>query len=119
MQMHNSAALLPELLESGIRLLVYAGELDFVRGSVTACLDRALTVPLTDQMCNYLGNEDWMLVLDTPFTAEFANASYPYESSFTKKAAGTVRSGGDGAYSYVSLLNAGHMVRRHLSFDTG
>ena len=30
--MHNSAALLPELLDDGIRVLIYAGEGSFVPG---------------------------------------------------------------------------------------
>ncbi|MBW0479329.1 hypothetical protein O181_019044 [Austropuccinia psidii MF-1] len=103
--MHNSASLLPQLLNNGIRLLIYAGEDDF--------------------MCNYLGNERWMLALESPFQQEFENNQNKYFSRFqlsrpnsTAQAssksthAGMVRSAGPGAgnFTFVSLFESGHMV---------
>ncbi|KAH9821652.1 putative carboxypeptidase C [Melampsora americana] len=106
--MHNSAQLLPELLDNGIRLLIYAGEDDF--------------------MCNYLGNERWMLELDTQFTQEFSIKRHKYFSDVAKEKqstlgldqaprseaghVGTIRSAGQGAgnYTFVSFFESGHMV---------
>lgn len=66
-----------------------------------------------------------MLNLDTSFTKAFANSSHDYFSATTSssssakdkkkhKAVGKVRSAGPGAgnYTFVSLYEAGHMVRR-------
>jgi len=102
--MHNAAALIPELIENGIRLLIYAGEDDF--------------------MCNYLGNERWMLGLNTVFSGEFNQTSHKYMSHFpssnktqtdsskTEHHVGTLRYAGPGAgnITFVSLFDAGHMV---------
>ncbi|KAI8444225.1 carboxypeptidase C [Phakopsora pachyrhizi] len=100
--MHNAAALIPDLLANGIRLLIYAGEDDF--------------------MCNYLGNERWMMALDTPFQEEFQNQTHKYlskhssgnrtEVSGTHNHVGMLRTAGPGAgnFSYVSLYESGHMV---------
>ncbi|KNF03737.1 hypothetical protein PSTG_03259 [Puccinia striiformis f. sp. tritici PST-78] len=104
--MHNSAALIPEILSNGVRLLIYAGEDDF--------------------MCNYLGNERWMLAMKTEFSEEFQHKSHKYLSRYTIDSAsnstlvkegskghvGMVRSAGPGAgnFTYVSLYESGHMV---------
>ena len=51
--MHNSASLLPELIEDGIRLLVYAGNAG--EFSCFIFLIESWTVILTsDMMCNYI-----------------------------------------------------------------
>ena len=47
----NRAKLLPELVENGIRVLIYAGD--------------------ADMACNYLGNERWVEELETKFQPEF------------------------------------------------
>ncbi|KAH7882369.1 Alpha/Beta hydrolase protein [Phlebopus sp. FC_14] len=94
--MHNTPALLPEMINDGVRLLVYAGD--------------------ADMMCNYIGNERWLEVLDTKFLDEFTSA--PTEQWVTMqsgKVAGTVRSaggGGSGAgnVTFVAVYEAGHMV---------
>jgi len=103
--MHNSAALIPDILNNGVRLLIYAGEDDF--------------------MCNYLGNERWMMALKTEFSEEFQHKSHKYLSRYTlggdnstvveadsKGHVGMVRSAGPGAgnFTYVSLYESGHMV---------
>ena len=49
--MHNSAILLPELIEDGVKLLVYAGNAgEFSRRKV----DLDLLTPWLDMMCNYM-----------------------------------------------------------------
>lgn len=89
--MHNSAALLPELIDDGIRVGVYAG--------------------VADYMCSWLGNERWVATLQHSLSAE-------YEKAPTKKwkseghVAGTVRSAGEGfgSVAFITIDEAGHMV---------
>ncbi|CAE7076121.1 unnamed protein product [Rhizoctonia solani] len=97
--MHNAAALLPELIEDGVRLLIYAGNADF--------------------MCNAIGNLQWLEKLETSFQDEFQSAKQvPFIplSSKSNKPAGFVKSaGGKGQFTagnvtYVQIYDAGHMV---------
>jgi len=97
--MHNAAALLPELVENGVRLLIYAGNADF--------------------MCNALGNLAWLENMESSFQADFqASKKAPYIplSSKTNKPAGFVKTaGGKGQFTagnvtYVQIYDAGHMV---------
>ncbi|TFL01046.1 carboxypeptidase C [Pterulicium gracile] len=106
---HNSALLLPELIEAGVRMMIYAGNADF--------------------MCNYIGNERWVEELSTSFKSEFASApSLPFITTGHKvinedrsvgsaggKVAGSVRSAGGkginaGNVTFVTIFEAGHMV---------
>ncbi|CAL1694743.1 unnamed protein product [Somion occarium] len=69
--MHNSAALLPELINNGVRLLVYAGNADAV--------------------CNYMGVELWMSRLEHNFHKEFASTpSVPWRTRESNYVAGYV-----------------------------
>ncbi|KAF6764643.1 carboxypeptidase C [Ephemerocybe angulata] len=92
----NSAVLLPELINDGVRLLVYAGN--------------------ADMMCNYIGNERWVDALETKFTEEFKKTkAIPWIPLTTGKVAGTVRSAGTGLFTagnvtFVEVYEAGHMV---------
>ncbi|GLB35555.1 putative peptidase S10 family protein [Lyophyllum shimeji] len=94
--MHNSAILLPELVNDGVRLLVYAGN--------------------ADMMCNYMGNERWVEQLDTKFHEEFsATESTPWIHADSGRVAGEVRSAGGGGFTagnvtFVNVYEAGHMV---------
>ncbi|KIJ61414.1 hypothetical protein HYDPIDRAFT_115872 [Hydnomerulius pinastri MD-312] len=94
--MHNTPLLLPEMINDGVRLLVYAGN--------------------ADMMCNYIGNERWLEVLETKFLDEFTSApTEQWVTMHSGKAAGTVRSaggGGSGAgnVTFVTVHEAGHMV---------
>ncbi|CAO1617597.1 unnamed protein product [Parajaminaea phylloscopi] len=89
--MHNSAALLPPLIDDGIRVGIYAGVADF--------------------MCSWLGNERWVAALQHSLSSEYKDAP-------TKKwkseghVAGTVRSAGKGFgnVAFVTIDEAGHMV---------
>jgi len=94
--MHNSAALLPELINDGVRLLVYAGNADI--------------------MCNYIGNEKWVEKLETKFHKEFKAApSIQWVTARDGRVAGEVRSAGGGGFgsgnvTFVNVHEAGHMV---------
>lgn len=88
----NSAALLPPLLEDGIRVLIYAGNYD--------------------AMCSYLGNKEWYLALDNVFHKEVKKAK---ETDFMvngKKHGKLITAGhGAGNYTFLEVFDAGHMVR--------
>lgn len=94
--MHNSAAVLPELLAAGVRVLIYAGNADF--------------------MCNYIGNEQWMIALESPFQSEFVAAPLQDWRTLSGVVAGKVRTAGGGEkfgagnFTYVVVHDAGHMV---------
>ncbi|TRM61781.1 Alpha/Beta hydrolase protein [Schizophyllum amplum] len=96
---HNSAALLPDIVNDGVRLLVYAGN--------------------ADMMCNYMGNERWVEALESDFYDEFQSAkSIPWIDSATGRLAGEVRSAGGNGFTagnvtFVNVHEAGfgrHMV---------
>ncbi|KAF7330010.1 Carboxypeptidase [Mycena kentingensis (nom. inval.)] len=92
----SAARLLTELVEDGVRVLVYAGT--------------------ADMMANYMGNERWTadLAAKTRFRDEFT-ASEPTDwvlsTSSTGPVAGRVRSAGPGAgnIAFVAVYEAGHM----------
>ncbi|KIM52481.1 hypothetical protein SCLCIDRAFT_68475, partial [Scleroderma citrinum Foug A] len=83
----DTPALLPELVNNGIRLLIYAG-----------------------------GNERWLEVLPTKFLDKFLDTQTDvWITTQSKKPAGTVRTaGGDGTragnITFVTIHEAGHMV---------
>jgi len=94
--MHNSASLLPELIDHGVRLLVYAGN--------------------ADMMCNYIGNEAWVENLANKFHKEFKAApSIQWVTARSGRVAGEVRTAGGSGYgagnlTFVNVYQAGHMV---------
>jgi len=91
--MHNSAALLPPLIEDGIRVLIYAGDQDF--------------------MCEWIGNKEWTLALNSTVQAEFvANGDHEWRTLEDNTLAGEVRQAGEGAgdFTFVRVYQAGHMV---------
>ncbi|KDE04494.1 hypothetical protein MVLG_05060 [Microbotryum lychnidis-dioicae p1A1 Lamole] len=85
---HNTAALIPEMLEAGVRLLVYAGDRDF--------------------MCNYIGNLDWTLALPWSGQAEYNQAKLHNFTMPDGRAAGLTKS--YGGMTYMQVYGAGHMV---------
>ncbi|KAJ3526965.1 hypothetical protein NMY22_g9960 [Coprinellus aureogranulatus] len=94
---HNSAALLPELVNDGVRLLVYAGN--------------------ADMMCNYIGNSRWVEALETKFSSEYRQSkALPWISLESGRVAGSVRSAGNSAsfgagnVTFVEVFEAGHMT---------
>lgn len=91
----NAAKLLPELINDGVRLLVYAGK--------------------ADMMANYMGNERWVVNLDTKFKSQFSAAEgVPWSPAGSNEVAGEVRSAsglaGAGGITFVTVFEAGHMV---------
>ncbi|KAI0800534.1 alpha/beta-hydrolase [Fomes fomentarius] len=92
--MHNSAALLPPLVNAGMRLLVFAGD--------------------TDGICNHIGVERWMIQLEHKHHVAFSNAPLlPFITELTGDVGGKVRSaGGPGAgnVTYVQIFDGGHMA---------
>lgn len=95
--MRNSAALLPELLADGVRVLVYAGEADF--------------------MCNAMGNREWVLSFDNIFHDEIIQAvpksirAVPLGGEVPRRM-GYVQKAGPGAgnLAFAWINEAGHMV---------
>merc|ERR1712048_29299 len=78
---------LVDLLGSGIRVLIYAGDCDFI--------------------CNWLGNKHWTLKLDWPHSAEFnAAEDKPYMAG--GKEVGRLRTAS--GFSFMQVYQAGHMV---------
>ncbi|THH01381.1 hypothetical protein EW026_g1309 [Hermanssonia centrifuga] len=94
--MRHSAALLPELINDGIRLLVYAG--------------------MADIACDYMGNEAWVDKLEHIFHEEFHHfKARPWFTIDSNTHAGDVRSAGGGIeragnVTFVNVFEAGHMV---------
>ncbi|EJD54383.1 peptidase S10, serine carboxypeptidase [Auricularia subglabra TFB-10046 SS5] len=95
--MMNTAELLPELLNAGLRVLVYAGNADF--------------------MCNFIGNERWMERLEGHALADdFARAvKKPWSPLSSGKVAGKVRASGGahgsaGNFTFLEIHEAGHMA---------
>lgn len=87
--MKNAHTLIPDLLESGIRVMIYAGDVDYI--------------------CNWLGNKHWTLKLEWPHKDDFGAAEdkdYFLEDGKTKLGRVRTHSG----FSFVQVYQAGHMV---------
>ena len=83
----NYQQLLPELLGAGVRILIYAGDQDYI--------------------CNWLGNQAWTLALPWPGQGAFRAAAVADWPAGAKKA-GELRA--SGLLSFLRVLDAGHMV---------
>jgi cathepsin A (carboxypeptidase C) len=78
---------IPPMLEAGIRVMIYAGDVDYI--------------------CNWMGNKAWVMALNWPGKAAF-NAAPDVEFSVAGRAAGEERTYGN--FSFVRIYDAGHMV---------
>lgn len=85
--MKNFQQLLVPLLESSIRVLVYAGDADYI--------------------VNWIGCKAWTLALDWKLKNQFASA-HDVDWKVNNATAGKIRTAG--ALSFVQVYNAGHMV---------
>ncbi|KAJ2840763.1 hypothetical protein J3B02_006174, partial [Coemansia erecta] len=78
---------IPPLLEAGIRVLIYAGDADFI--------------------CNWYGNKAWAQELEWSGSQGFGSES-DHEWAVDGKAAGEARSHKN--FSFVRVFGAGHMA---------
>ncbi|KAK6936100.1 Peptidase S10, serine carboxypeptidase [Dillenia turbinata] len=85
--MRNLEVVIPPLLEDGIKLLVYAGEYDFI--------------------CNWLGNSRWVQAMEWSGQKQYG-ASPSVKFMVDGKEAGALNS--YGPLSFLKVYNAGHMV---------
>ncbi|GET87754.1 serine carboxypeptidase, putative [Leishmania tarentolae] len=85
--MRNFNYTIPPMLDMGIRVLIYAGDMDFI--------------------CNWLGNEAWVKALQW-FGADRFNAAPNVEFAVSGRWAGQERT--YGGLSFVRIYDAGHMV---------
>lgn len=86
--MQSYQQLLPDQLADGIRVLIYAGDQDYI--------------------CNWLGNQAWTQALNWPHRAEF-NSTLPKPWMAGGQSAGTLQS--SNGFSFLRVFEAGHMVR--------
>jgi len=88
--MHQNQLYIAELLHKGIRVLIYAGDYDFV--------------------CNWIGNNQWTLDLEWKGAAEFRKVELrEWLVDESKSPAGLVRSSGN--LTFATIHGAGHLVR--------
>ncbi|TCD62876.1 hypothetical protein EIP91_006282 [Steccherinum ochraceum] len=103
---HNSAAMLPLLLQSGLRLLVYAGN----TGKFIPPVNLMVYLLISDLQ----GIELWMDRLQNDFHEEFAaTPPVPWRTVKSHYLAGEVRSAGGagtgaGNYTFVQIYDAGY-----------
>ena len=84
----QSSKVFPEMLEDGVRVMIYAGDQDLI--------------------CNWLGNRRWVDALPWGGAAEWA-AAEDCDWHVGGEPAGSVRQ--SGPLSFVKVYDAGHMVR--------
>lgn len=82
--MKDFSPFVADLLNGGIHVLIYAGDVDFI--------------------CNYLGNKAWTLGLEWSHKAEF-NAAEEHEWG---EGAGLARTAN--GFTFMQVYDAGHMV---------
>jgi cathepsin A (carboxypeptidase C) len=85
--MKNFQTQLPDLLAAGMRVLIYAGDQDFI--------------------CNWLGNKAWALALDWSGNAAF-NKAVDHSWNVNGKEAGIIRTAQN--FTFLQVFLAGHMV---------
>jgi len=87
--MHSYQQMIPDQLAAGIKVLIYAGDQDYI--------------------CNWLGNQAWVRALSWPHAGDF-NTAAVNNWTVGGAAAGTMQS----AYNltFLRVFDAGHMVPR-------
>jgi len=79
--------MLPDMLADGIKVLVYAGDVDYI--------------------CNWLGNKKWTLAMEWPHKDEF-NQARDADYNMNGKAVGKLRT--SNGFHFMQIFQAGHMV---------
>ena len=87
--MHDYEQMIPDQLAAGIKVLIYAGDQDYI--------------------CNWLGNRAWTRALEWAHKAEF-NAAAAKNWTVGGAAAGTAQSAAN--FTFLRVYDAGHMVPR-------
>jgi len=87
--MHDFQQMLTDQLNNGIRVLIYAGDQDYI--------------------CNWLGNQAWTQALPWAHQADF-NTTKPVPWNIDSKPAGTLQT--SNGFSFLRVYDAGHMVPR-------
>jgi cathepsin A (carboxypeptidase C) len=87
--MHDFQTMIPDQLAAGIKVLIYAGDQDYI--------------------CNWLGNQAWTQSMAWPHRGDF-NSTKPVDWKVDGKAAGTIQSSNN--FTFVRVYDAGHMVPR-------
>ncbi|EER18452.1 conserved hypothetical protein [Perkinsus marinus ATCC 50983] len=91
--MHNFHQLLSDQIESGTRVLIYVGDVDYI--------------------CNWIGNKKWALNLEWQGQEQFNKQEDRDYKNASGKVAGKVRSvtlDNGGQFSFMQIREAGHMV---------
>ncbi|KAI7883324.1 peptidase S10, serine carboxypeptidase [Lichtheimia hyalospora FSU 10163] len=82
---------IPVLLEDDIRVLIYAGDADFI--------------------CNWMGNQAWMMELPWSGHDEFATAKdTDWFSTTANEQGGELRTTKDGRFAFLRVFGSGHLV---------
>ncbi|KAG2356240.1 Alpha/Beta hydrolase protein [Suillus spraguei] len=106
--MHDTPLLLMDMVNNGVRLLIYAGNTGEVKPFYRTS---AFLTPFLDAVCNYTGNERWVEQLNSVFFDEFSTASTEQWITMSSgKVAGTVRSAGGfgaGNVAFVTVYESG------------
>jgi len=96
--MKNYQGVIPPMIEGGIKVLIYAGDVDFI--------------------CNWMGNKAWTLKLPWTGVTDF-NAAGDHEWHFTDSSSADQLGGwartahakkGEGSLTFMQVKEAGHMV---------
>jgi cathepsin A (carboxypeptidase C) len=87
--MKSYQQMIPDQLNDGIKVLIYAGDQDFI--------------------CNWLGNQAWTQALPWPHQGDF-NTTKPVGWNVAGKEAGTIQS--SNGFTFLRVYDAGHMVPR-------
>eukprot|EP00928_Gymnodinium_smaydae_P082751 TRINITY_DN66049_c0_g1_i1.p1 TRINITY_DN66049_c0_g1~~TRINITY_DN66049_c0_g1_i1.p1 ORF type:complete len:503 (+),score=134.05 TRINITY_DN66049_c0_g1_i1:77-1510(+) len=85
--MRNYHTVLPDMLADGVKVLIYAGDVDYI--------------------CNWLGNKKWTLGLEWPHKAAF-NAAKDESFVVDGKAGGRIRHAN--GFHFMQIYLAGHMA---------
>lgn len=98
-----------ELLQRGVRVLVYVGEsCSLCSSRVAVMLSARRDIGAYDWVCNWVGNLAWTTALEWPGHRAFASSELREWTVDGERAGLTKR---EGVLTYATVDAAGHMVR--------